>query len=122
MGISAKAELPRAVLGVLAGAACLWFANLLMQPVPVSAAGAYAAGATVLLASALRPLRTGYVALGALAGALPAFWVHRAWHVSGRSPAPESSLLAHVLGEGLLGLAVALVCLGLAVLAWRRFS
>lgn len=116
MGISGKADLAPAVAGVLLGTAGLWLANQVMQPVPISAGGAFAAGALVLVARCFRPLKTGYVALGALAGGAPAPWVHRSWHLDGRGGAVEGSLAAHVLGEGLLGIAVALVCLGVA--AW----
>ncbi len=119
---SASAELPRALLGVLAGAAALYLAHRLMQPAPISALGAYAAGAVVLLATTLRRLKTGYVALGALAGALPALWVHRGWHVNGHSPEPAGGVWPHVLGEGLLGLAVALACLCLAGVAWHALK
>jgi hypothetical protein len=70
----------------------------------------------MLLARLFRPLRTGYVALAALAGALPALAVHRKWHLEGHSADLGPGLWPHVLGEGLLGLCVALVCLGLA--AW----
>lgn len=120
MGISARADWPRAALGVVLGGVALWVANTIMQPVPLSAGGAYAAGAVVLMASTVRSLKTGYVALGALAGAAPAVWVHRGWHVTGASPEPAGGLWPHVLGEGLLGLAVALACLGLAVITWKR--
>ena len=116
MGISAKAELLRTVAGLLLGGTGLWLVSEVMQPVPLTAGGAYAAGAVMLLARLFRNLRTGYVALGALAGALPAIWVHRGWHLEGSSPALGDGLWPHVLGEGLLGLGVALVCLGLA--AW----
>ena len=83
---------------------------------PLAAGSAYAAGAVILLARLFRNLRTGYVALGAFAGALPAISVHRNWHLQGSSPDLGHTLWPHVLGEGLLGLCVALVCLGLA--AW----
>ena len=116
MGTSAKAEALPTIAGILAGVGGLWLANSIFQPVPMSAGGAFAAGALVLFARCFRHMKTGYVALGALAGALPSLWVHRGWHLQGRSPAVDGSLGAHVLGEGLLGLAVALVCLGVA--AW----
>ncbi|MEM1411747.1 MAG: hypothetical protein AAGH19_05245 [Pseudomonadota bacterium] len=120
METSAKADLPRTAAGVLIGVAALWLANQVMQPVPLSAGGAFAAGALILFAQCFRPLKTGYVALGALAGAVPSLWVHRRWHLEGISPPVEGSLLAHVLGEWLLGLAVALVCLGAAAWTSRR--
>jgi hypothetical protein len=116
MGTSAKAEFLRTVTGILLGGAGLWLADRVMQPVPLAAGGAFAAGAVILLTRRFRNLRTGYVALGALAGALPALWVHRKWHLEGSSPELGNGLLPHVLGEGLLGLFVALVCLGFA--AW----
>lgn len=116
MGISARARLPRTLAGLLLGGAALWLANQVMQPVPLAAGSAYAAGAVILVARLFRTLRTGYVALGALAGAAPALAVHRKWHLEGSSPDLGSGLWPHVLGEGLLGLCVALVCLGIA--AW----
>lgn len=106
----------RTLAGILLGGAGLWGANQLMQPVPLAAGSAYAAGAVILLARGFRHLRTGYVALGALAGALPAVAIHRSWHLGGPSPEPETGLWPHVIGEGLLGLCIALLCLGLA--AW----
>ncbi len=116
MGISGPGDLARTLAGVLLGAAGLWLAHQLMQPVPMCAGGAFAAGAVVLFARQFRSLKTGYVALGALAGAAPSLWVHRSWHLNGASTPVDGSLAAHVLGEGLLGLCVALVCLGAA--AW----
>jgi hypothetical protein len=116
MGTSGKADLPRTVAGLLLGGVGLWLANQVIQPVPLTAGGAYAAGAVILLARWFRTLRTGYVALAAFAGALPAIAVHRKWHLEGFSPDPGGGLWPHVLGEGLLGLCVALVCLGIA--AW----
>ena len=116
METSAKVEFLRTVAGLLLGGAGLWLASQVMQPAPLSAGSAYAAGAVILLARLFRNLRTGYVALGALAGALPAIWVHRGWHLTGSSPGLGNGLWPHVLGEGLLGLCVALVCLGIA--AW----
>ena len=116
MGTSAKADLPRTLAGLLLGGAGLWLANQVMQPVPLTAGGAYAAGAVILFARGFKNLRTGSVALAALAGALPAIAVHRNWHLQGYSPDLANGLWPHVLGEGLLGLCVALVCLGVA--AW----
>ena len=116
MGTNAKADLLRTVAGLLLGGAGLWLASLVRQPAPLSAGSAYTAGAVILFARRFRNLRTGYVALGALAGAMPAIWVHRRWHLTGSSPDLGNGLWPHVLGEGLLGLCVALVCLGIA--AW----
>jgi hypothetical protein len=119
MGTSEPADLARALAGVLLGAAGMWLAHLVMQPVPMSAGGAFAAGTVILFARHFRQLKTGYVALGALAGAAPSLWVHRSWHLDGASTPLEGNLAAHVIGEGLLGLCVALVCLGIA--AWFEY-
>ena len=114
--------LTRGLLALCAGGTTLYGFNLLLDPVPIAAGGAFAAGIVVMVGLGLRKMHPNRVVLGALAGTLPALWVHRSWHLGGSSPLPDGGLWPHLLGEGLLGLAVALACLGVAGLVWRALS
>lgn len=126
MATSARADgrtlLSRGLLALGAGGATLYGFHLLLDPAPIAAGSAFAAGLVVMVGLLFRPMHPNRVVLGALAGALPAIWVHRGWHLGGTSPAPDSGMWPHLLGEGLLGLAVALACLGVTGLAWRALT
>lgn len=101
------------VLEALIGIAVLYLANRWLDPVPLAAATAWAAGLLLVWfnrAPPLRPAATGLVA-GALLGAAIHYYVH--W--SGRSTAPAEGLSAHLLTDAAIGLAIGALALAAAM-------
>lgn len=113
LGRMARGEsiLPGIILGLVAGGLVLFIAQLVLNPVPVSGATAYAAGAAGFFFMSADPARL-IIAL-ATAGGAAGVIMHRNVHLSGGSPPPPEGLLHHLGVEGGIGLGVAL--LGLLV-------
>ena len=88
----------------------------IMQPVPVAALPAFVLGAVAYFLS--RPARVMQNVLAAsFVGAIAGIFIHRQWHLAGKSPQPAEGMLNHLALEGLIGLVAALICLGLISLA-----
>lgn len=94
---------------ILVGIAVLWVANLMLDPVPLAAALAWALGLLAFWlrgSRSLRPASAGLVGGVALGTA-----VHLIVHVSGRSAPPSEGPFLHVLLDAAIGLAVGALAL-----------
>ena len=105
---------------LIAGIAVLVIANISMNPVPVSAAPAFGVGAVGFFL--LRNDTARLVITLAVVGAAIGLVIHRDWHMTGRSPAPETGILEHLAIEGLIGLFVGLLALAASGLIIRFFE
>jgi hypothetical protein len=106
------------LLSLVAGGLLLVILDRVMQPAPVAALPAFLLGAVAYFLS--RPGRVlANVLAASFVGATAGMLIHRQWHVTGQSPAPEEGLINHLAHEGLIGLAAAWLCLGAIVLAAR---
>ena len=108
-------RLPIIALTLVVAIPLLLVADRLLQPVPVPAATAVAAG---LLAVWLGR-RT---AIWAIAGLFPGVGLHTYVHSSGGSPPPEEGVVAHLALDGLYGLIVAAPILLLVTLLAKGLS
>lgn len=106
------------ILALLTGSAVLWASNALLDPVPVAAGPAFGLGAAAMLRPRGGKLRTilGWTATGTLLGIA----VHGYWHAEGSSPPPAGSLALHLLAEGAVGLAAALLALAAGAVPLMR--
>lgn len=94
------------------GALVLAAANVLLAPVPLSAATSWAFGIICLWLEP--PQRGRWVSLAAVAGALIGATVHAGAHLAGRSAEPAEGLPMHLLTEAVLGLAVGAIALAVS--------
>lgn len=115
-----SAGLLMVVVGLMVGGFVLLIANFVLDPVPIAAGPAFGLGALGFLFMRANPEKIviGLATTGAAIGVI----IHRGWHLSGQSPAPEESLIQHLAIEGLIGLAAALVALGATGLILRIFE
>ena len=98
-----------AVLGLLV----LILANLVLDPVPVTAATVWIGALALSWIVVNRPGRAAVI--GGVVGALAGACVHLYSHLVGQSTEPPEGLALHVLAEGAIGLLVG----SLALLASR---
>jgi len=104
-------------VGLVVGGLVLFAINLEMDPVPVAAAPAFAAGAIGFLI--MRPKAHRLVINLAIVGALVGVYIHYGWHADGSSPPPPEGLFRHLVVEGFIGLFAALFALLVAGLVLR---
>lgn len=105
-----RSDLLRMLMGIIAGGLVLFAFNLYFNPVPIAAAPAFALGVLGFLR--LGPGTWPWVGNLAAVGALVGIFIHRGWHIEGSSPPPAEGLFSHLATEGLIGLAAALISLG----------
>jgi hypothetical protein len=91
------------------GLAILWLLNAWFDPVPVAAGPAFLFAASLLLWKDWPGPRRPSLAAGI--GAATGVLVHASWHWQGQSPAPAGGITVHLLWEGALGFAAAMVAL-----------
>ncbi len=107
-------------IALIAGGSVLLAANIIMDPVPVSAGPAFAGGAAGFFFLRAQPQRLviNLAVIGATIGLL----IHRNWHLSGQNPPPAEGLIQHLGVEGLIGLFAALLALAVTGLVLKLFE
>ena len=108
------------LVALIAGGLVLLAANIIMDPVPVSAGPAFAGGVAGFFFMRAEPQRLviNLAVIGAAIGLL----IHRSWHLSGQNPPPAEGLIQHLGVEGLIGLFAALLALAVMGLVLRLFE
>lgn len=105
------------LVALIPGGLVLLAANIILNPVPVSAGPAFILGAAGFLFMSKQPQR--WVINFAIVGAAAGLLLHRSWHTSGQSSPPEEGLVQHLAVEGLIGLFAALLALAVMGLLLR---
>ncbi len=117
---AATTRLWRGSMDAIPGLAILVVANVLLDPVPLTALLAWALGLALCWIAASRPIIAAVI--GSIAGAALGAVLHFFVHDSGRSPAPVEGLPEHLLldaGTGLL-CGIAALAAGIGRHLWRK--
>lgn len=109
------------LIDVVLGIAVLAVANAILDPVPLLAVIAWAAGILMFCVTRSRSLR--WTSIGFVAGALVGAAHHLFVHSTGRSTPPPEGIYIHLLDDAIVGA----LCAALALTAsvgrhWRRLT
>lgn len=109
-------QLSRMALTLVVAVTLLFLADRMFEPVPIPA-GTAVLGGLLMLWSRVKA-RGVWVGIGLAIGGMIGAAIHLYVHVSGQSTLPEEGVPAHVVADGIHGLAVGGVILLVASAVW----